>query len=99
MATVDELRDVLQGQRTRVADLRERVQDKYLRDCLVSAVGVLDMVKLTISPATMTDPRFASSRAWWLKQTEKLLGGASAQIDFVEDYVRKFGDDVRSFPF
>jgi hypothetical protein len=32
MTTVDELRDVLQGQRTRVADLRERVQDKYLRD-------------------------------------------------------------------
>jgi hypothetical protein len=25
MTTVDELRDVLQGQRTRVADLRERV--------------------------------------------------------------------------
>jgi hypothetical protein len=99
MATVDELRDVLQGQRTRVADLRERVQDKYLRDCLVSAAGVLDMVKLSISPATMTDPRFVSSRAWWLKQTEKLLGGASAQIDFVDDYVRKFGDDVRSVPF
>jgi hypothetical protein len=38
------------------------------------------------------------SRAWWLQQTEKLLGGASAQIDFVDDYVRKFGDDVKSFP-
>ena len=46
MTTVDELRDVLQGQRTRVANLRERVQDKYLRDCLVSAAGVLDMVRL-----------------------------------------------------
>ena len=31
MTTVDELRDVLQGQRTRVTNLRERVQDKYLR--------------------------------------------------------------------
>jgi hypothetical protein len=99
MTTVDELRDVLQGQRTRVADLRSRVQNKYLRDCLVSAAGVLDMVKLSISPATMAEPRFASSRAWWLQQIEKLLGGASAQIDFVDDYVRKFGDDVKSFPF
>jgi hypothetical protein len=99
MTTVDELRDVLQGQRTRVANLRERVQDKYLRDCLVSAAGVLDMVRLSISPATLAEPRFASSRAWWLQQTEKLLGGASAQIDFVDNYVRKFGDDVKSFPF
>ena len=40
MITVDELRDVLQGERTRVADLRSRVQNKYLRDCLVSAAGV-----------------------------------------------------------
>jgi hypothetical protein len=99
MTTVDELRDVLQGQRTRVANLRERVQDKYLRDCLVSAAGVLDMVRLSISPATLAEPRFASSRARWLQQTEKLLGSASAQMDFVEDYVRKFGDDVKSFPF
>jgi 2-succinyl-5-enolpyruvyl-6-hydroxy-3-cyclohexene-1-carboxylate synthase len=98
MTTVDELRDVLQGQRTRVADLRERIQSKYLRDCLASAAGVLDMVKLSISAATMAEPSFASSRAWWLQQTEKLLGGASAQIDFVDDYVRKFGDDVTSFP-
>jgi hypothetical protein len=98
MTTVDQLRDVLQGQRTRVTALRERVQDKYLRDCLVSAAGVLDIVRLSISPATMAEPRFASSRAWWLQQTEKLLGGASAQIDFVDDYMRKFGD-VKSFPF
>jgi hypothetical protein len=60
MTTVDELRDVLQGQRTRVADLRERVQDKYLRDCLVSAAGVLDIVRLSISPTTLAEPRFAS---------------------------------------
>jgi hypothetical protein len=64
---------------------REGVQDNYLHDCLVSAAGVLDMVKLSISAATMAEPRFASSRAWWLQQTEKLLGGMSAQIDFVDD--------------
>jgi hypothetical protein len=54
MATVDDLRDALRDERARVADLRKRVQDiKYLRFCLVSATGVLDIVEHAISPATM----------------------------------------------
>ena len=70
MATVDDLRDALRDERARVADLRKRVQDnKYLRFCLVSAAGVLVIVERAISPATMAEPRLASSSAWWLQQT------------------------------
>jgi hypothetical protein len=99
MATVDDLRDALRDERARVADLRKRVQDnKYLRFCLVSATGVLDIVEHAISPATIAEPRLASSPAWWLQETADLLGGARAQVNFVDDLVKKFGDDVRSFP-
>jgi hypothetical protein len=98
MATVDDLRDALRDERARVADLSKRVQDiKYLRFCLVSATGVLDIVEHAISPATMAEPRLASSPAWWLQETADLLGGARAQVNFVEDLVAKFGDDVKSF--
>ena len=51
-----------------------------------------------ISPATMAEPHVSSSPAWWLQQTADLLGGARAQVNFVEDLVAKFGDDVKSFP-
>ena len=98
MATVDGLRDALRDERARVADLRKRVEDnKYLRFCLVSATGVMDIVEHAISPATMAEPRLASSPAWWLQETADLLGGARAQVNFVEDLVAKFGDDVKSF--
>ena len=84
MATGDDLRDALRDERARVADLRKRVQDnKYLRFCLVSATGVLDIVEHAISPATMAEPRLASSPAWWLQETADLLGGARAQVNFV----------------
>ena len=99
MATVNELRDALRDERARVADLRKRVQDnKYLRGCLTSASAVLYIVEHAISPATMAGPHVSSSPAWWLQQTADLLGGARAQVNFVEDLVAKFGDDVKSFP-
>jgi hypothetical protein len=99
MATVSELRDEIRDERARVADLRKRVEDnKYLRFCLVSAAGVLDIVEHAISPATMAEPHVSSSSAWWLQQTADLLGGARAQVNFVEDLVAKFGDDVKTFP-
>jgi hypothetical protein len=98
MATVGDLRDALRDERARVADLRKRVEDnKYLRLCLVSAAGVMEIVEHAISPATMAEPRLASSPAWWLQETADLLGGARAQVSFVEDLVAKFGDDVKSF--
>ena len=98
MATANELREALRDERARVADLRKRVQDnKYLRFCLVSASGVLHIVEHAISPATMAEPHVSSSPAWWLQETADLLGGARAQVNFVEDLVAKFGDDVGPF--
>ena len=51
-----------------------------------------------ISPATMAEPRLASSTAWWLQETADPLGRARAQVNFVDDLVKKLGDDVKSFP-
>jgi hypothetical protein len=99
MATVDDVRDALRDERARVADLRKRVQDnKYLRFCLASSTGVLDIVEHAISRATLAEPRLASSPAWRLQETADLLGGARAQVNFVDDLVKKFGGDVKSFP-
>jgi hypothetical protein len=90
MATANELREALRDERARVADLRKRVQDnKYLRFCLVSASGVLHIVEHGISPATMAEPHVSSSPAWWLQPTADLLGGARAQVNFVEHLVAK----------
>jgi hypothetical protein len=64
-------------------ELREALRDERAR------VADLHIVEHGISPATMAEPHVSSSPAWWLQPTADLLGGARAQVNFVEHLVAK----------
>jgi hypothetical protein len=55
-------------------------------------------VEDNISPTKMAEPRDAFAFAQWLRLTAKLLDEATTEVDSIDDLVKRFGDDAKSFP-
>ena|SRR5579871_3352730 len=97
MTTVEAIRTRLQDGRRRASELRHRVKDSTLKQYTRAADSVFDMVADCVSPERLAERRSPEALIWWLDQTNRLLSPGLAYVEYVEQIVAKFGDDVTSF--
>jgi hypothetical protein len=94
MSTVEAIRARLQDGQRRAFELRGRIKDSTLKQYTRNADSVFEIVADCMSLQRLAEPRSPAALQWWLDQTDYLLSGGLAYVEYVEQIVAKFGDDA-----
>lgn len=96
---IDEIRSRVKKERASLSNLNGKISDQYLKQQLKTASNLLDDVEGFFLPANiLEEPRTAAQWAYWLGGAHLLLNHATQLREYVDEIIRKFGVDARSFP-
>ena len=96
---IDEIRSRVKNERASLSNLSGKISDQYLQQQLKTASNLLDDVEGFFLPANiLEEPRTAAQWAYWLDGANLPLKHATQLREYVEEIIRKFGADARSFP-
>jgi hypothetical protein len=82
-----------------VSNLIHTLTDAHLKEVLTLASNWLgDVETYFLNTKILQEPRTEAALALWLGQAERLLQNARQQRQFVEDIVKKYGQNARTIP-
>jgi hypothetical protein len=96
---IDEIRSSVKNERASLSNLNGKISDQYLKQQLKTESNLLDDVEGFFLPAKiLEEPRTAAQWSYWLDGANLPLKHAIQIRENIEEIIRKYGADPRSFP-